>query len=100
MPKRDDLVKKLSKKGFTTRARKGSHLGIYLMDEEGRKTGISSGVSMGGRNAELPDRLWGKISRELGMSSSQLQEYEACLRSQGWLLNKLRGEGRIRHRGA
>ena len=98
IPKRNDFIRILTRKGFTSKPRKGDHLGLYLMDEDGRKTGVSTGVCLGGRNTDLIG-VWNKLARELCMSSSDLSDYNACKKNQAWLLNKLRSESRIRQRG-
>lgn len=97
--KTSDFIKILSGKGFEAKNRKHGHLGLYLLDEDGNKTSVSTGVSLGGHAREIPIHYIRKIARELHMTPKELGDYRACDTDHPTYLESLRSKGIIRPRG-
>lgn len=94
--KTNDFVKTMARKGFDLVQRRGSgHLGLYLLDEDGRRTGVSSGVSLGGHAREIPYWYAKKIARELHITPKDLDDVEECSKGHTWILRSLRERGII-----
>lgn len=87
------MINTLTGKGFD--AIKGTHKRLFLMDEHGARTSVSTGFSGGGHGREIDTSMFCKIARELCMKRKELECYLECTKTHEWLLKSLREQNII-----
>ena len=92
---RKEFLYNMVNKGFESQPT-GGHIGLFLVDESNKRTGIRTGIPMGSRGRTLGAPYIKKMARHLHISFGELDGYQACNHSHEWLLDKLRSDGYIR----
>lgn len=88
---REKMITALCNKGFTE-DRIGKDKILFLMDENGKKTPVSTAFQSGGHGKIVSKVLFGKIARELHMNSMELDECVKCDHDHAWILMKARND--------
>lgn len=94
---RTDFIYNLTHKGFSMEPTGSGHIGLFLLDERNRRTGVRTGVPMGSHGRTLGPPYIKRMAKHLHITMSDLDSYQACNHSHGWLLDKLRSDGYIRN---
>jgi len=92
---RKDLIYCLTHKGFETEPTGDSHIGLFLLDEQNRRTGVRTAVPMGSHGKDLGIRYIRTMAHHLHVATSDFILYKKCNHDHIWILNKLRVDGRI-----
>lgn len=91
---RRELIHILTNKGFEVEPT-GSHIGLFLLDEHHRRTGVRTAVPMGGHGRELGIGYIRSMAHHLHITTHDLVLYKECKNDHSWILTKLRSDGRI-----
>ncbi len=90
---RKDFVYNMTHKGFEADNTGSGHLGLFLVDESGRRTHIRTGVPLGGHGHTLGVEYIKRMAKSLHITPKDLNLYQACERDHSWLMKKLRTDG-------
>ena len=92
---RNDFVYNMTHKGFEKENLPNGHIGLFLLDENDRRTGIRTEVPMGGHGREIGAPYIRQMAKRLHVTPKDLNLYQACDYPYTWILQELRTKGYI-----
>ena len=97
---RTNFVYIMTHKGFEKENLPNGHIGLFLLDENNRRTVIRTAVQMGGHGREIGAPYIRQMAKRLHITPKDLNLYQACKRQHPWLLEEERKKGYIPPRDA
>jgi hypothetical protein len=92
---RKDLIYRMTHKGFEAEPTGSGHLGLFLLNEQNKRTGVRTGVPMGGHGQKLGIEYIKRMAHHLHINTKDFILFKECNHPYGWLLQDLREKGWI-----
>lgn len=88
-----DFIHRMTHKGFESQYTGSGHLGLFLLDEQHKRTRVRTGVPLGSHGSKLGMAYIKRMAHHLHIAPKDLILFQACNHSYEWLVSKLREDG-------